>query len=91
MDAAAIAAWNRRPAPMEAVAWREKVAIAVAQDLARQDDVPDWRPDGGWDLKWGYVDQGEVDFGEIADAIIQALAVIPTQGGEGRDTKGPGS
>jgi hypothetical protein len=70
-------------APMEAVAWREKVAREIATELARQDYDPDYQPEDGWDLTWSYIDQGAVDSGKIADTL-QALAVIPTQGGEGR-------
>lgn len=61
-------------APAPDLAMREAVARIVARDLARQDYVDDWTPDEGWDLTWGYVDQGCVDFGEIADAILALLS-----------------
>ena len=58
-------------APMEAVAWREKVAALI------EDNVEAERrgPGEGWLEVVGIYD--------AADAILQALAVIPTQGGEG--------
>jgi hypothetical protein len=49
---------------------REKIARAVAADFARQEGVDAELPD---DLSWDYVDQGRVDFGEVADAVIAAL------------------
>ena len=49
---------------------REKIARVIAADFARQEGVDAELPD---DLSWDYVDQGRVDFGEVADAVIAAL------------------
>jgi hypothetical protein len=69
--------------PMEAVAWREKVADAAYVVLRHSD----YRP--GTDNGLIPHDDRVVPLA-IADAIIQALAVIPTQGGEGHETEGKG-
>lgn len=49
---------------------REKIARVIASDFARQDGFEAELPD---DLSWDYVDQGQVNFGEVADAVIAAL------------------
>lgn len=67
MDAAAIAAWNRRAAPMEAVAWREKVAAIIDETATVNGTDPHKIP-------------AHLNVYEITEAILQALAVIPTQG-----------
>ncbi len=64
-EAAAEALASTQPAPAFP---REEVAKAVADEIARQDGV-----DGSWlqngSLKVAFLDQGEVDFGLVADAI----------------------
>ena len=49
---------------------RKKIARVIAADFARQDGFPAELPEN---LSWNYVDQGRVDFGEVADAVIAAL------------------
>jgi hypothetical protein len=51
---------------------REKIARVIASDFARQEGIDAELPDD-FDLSWDYVDQGRVDFGEVADAVIAAL------------------
>jgi hypothetical protein len=60
---------------------REGIARSIARELSRQDynPVPE-EMDPAWDLTWSYIDQGHVDFGQIADAIL-ALLAAPAQGG----------
>ena len=58
-------ALSSRPAPMEAVAWREKVAVTCHKLLC---DELGLHPDEAADSA-----------GVFADAILQALAVIPTE------------
>jgi hypothetical protein len=53
---------------------RETIARAVAAELGRQDDETPWKLAD--DLKVAYLDQGEVDFGKVADAVI---AVLPEE------------
>jgi len=61
-----------RPAPMEAVAWREKVArLAWPAAFAAKDQES------------AAARRAVAEAFERADAILQALAVIPTEGGEG--------
>lgn len=66
------------PLPLEGgEALREKVARAVAAELIRQDyceDEIDPFPSG--ELTWRYIDQGEVDFGKIADRILATLSAL---------------
>ena len=52
---------------------REEVARAIACDLMRQDYDEESDPftaglEG--EMTWSYIDQGEVDFGQIADRIL---------------------
>jgi hypothetical protein len=47
----------------------EAVARGIAGDLSRQ-DYDNWTPPSDWDFTWGYIDQGRVDFREVARAII---------------------
>ncbi len=52
---------------------RERIARIIAIELIRQDhcgvsDIHDPFAEGV--LTWSYIDQGEVDFGKIADAIL---------------------
>jgi hypothetical protein len=70
-DARAIAAWNRRAVPMEAVVWREKVARIVAAGWFDEKD-------GSIGLVCRYAGS-KADYAK-ADAILQALAVIPAPG-----------
>ena len=83
------------PPDMEAVAWREKVARIVNPSAwqAYDDEVRDCKR---WGIDLNPIPSAErfIGTGESlkrADAILQALAVIPTEGGEGRDAGGPGS
>lgn len=73
------------PLPLEGgEALREKVARAVASELIRQDyceDEIDPFPSG--ELTWRYIDQGEVDFGKIADRILATLSALQSGGGNG--------
>jgi Lar family restriction alleviation protein len=65
----AIAAWNRRAVPMEAVAWREKVARAICT-------VDEQNGGGPWE--WHAAQRRGCEmYYEYADAILQALALIP--------------
>lgn len=57
--------WNRRAVPMEAVAWREKV-IAIMEDKI-----------SGCGMSDGYWCINDSSVAEAADAILQALALIP--------------
>jgi hypothetical protein len=47
----------------------EAVARGIAGDLSRQ-DYDNWTPPSDWDFTWAYIDQGRVDFREVARAII---------------------
>ena len=87
------AAWNRRPAPteadtslqkvqttplaMEAVAWRENLADFARYVSGQMHNLP----------RSATAD----NVNDRALAILQALAVIPTEWGGGRETKGPGT
>lgn len=54
----------------------EAMARALARDLIRQDGYED-QPEEVFhpgELSWPYIDQGKVDFGEIATACLQALS-----------------
>lgn len=52
----------------------ELVARAIAKSLCQQDYVSEWSPPSpDWDMKWPYVDQGEVDFAALALAAIEAM------------------
>lgn len=62
----AIAAWNRRPAPMEAVAWREKAQI-VTEWLAMARETP--KP---LHSSLNYVPVSPSEF-EALEAILQAM------------------
>jgi hypothetical protein len=70
--------------PMEAVAWREKV-IAIREAI--WNDINGRRGFDFYDLDDDVQDEIRTAWD---DAIIQALAVIPTEGGEGRETEGKG-
>lgn len=87
----AIAAWNRRPAPMEAVAWREKVARLLCEQRGLD---PDEHVIGGqatnfedFGPRWQAARHGHFygfhDYEEDADAILALIATHPVQGGEG--------
>jgi hypothetical protein len=69
---------------MEAVAWREKV-IAIREAI--WNDINGRRGFDFYDLDDDVQDEIRTAWD---DAIIQALAVIPTEGGEGRETEGKG-
>lgn len=60
---------------------RVVVARAIANDLRRQDSGSGAlaHPFQDEALDWTYVDQGSVDFGEIADAVLAALSASPLQ------------
>lgn len=73
---------SRAPAPMEAVAWRETTDDAaflrLANEIYRQ-------------VAPLVEECSEPNPEDYVAAILQALAVIPVQGGEGRETEGPGT
>ena len=50
----------------------ERVARAIAKDIDRQ-DCDSWTPDDDWDFTMPYLDQGEVNFLEVARAAIAAM------------------
>lgn len=65
---------------------REAVARVIAADLLRQDYEPGAQPDTvtfSQGLSWSYIDQGWVDFGEIADRVIAYFAALTVQKEEG--------
>lgn len=65
---------------------REAVARVIAADLLRQDHEPGAQPDTvtfSQGLSWSYIDQGWVDFGEIADRVIAYFAALTVQKEEG--------
>ena len=67
-----IAAWNTRPTaalPSEDV---ERVARAIAKDIDRQ-DCDAWAPADDWDFTMPYLDQGEVNYLEVARAAVAAM------------------
>lgn len=72
-EAEAIAAWNRRPAPIEAVAWREAL-----EEFVRVGEEAKANPAPRDDEFGRGIDAARI---EAANEAIQALAVIPTQGG----------
>lgn len=66
-------------AATETMSPREKVARVIAAEMCRQDYEPEMTPDkvqfgAGEGFHWSYIDQGEFDFGQCADAILAALA-----------------
>jgi hypothetical protein len=55
---------------------REKLARLIASEIENQDYQGSTTPETvrfDRDLCWNYIDQGEVDFGKIADAVIAAI------------------
>lgn len=58
----------------EADAMRVAVAQAIAKELLRQDYDDDELFELGYDLKLAYLDQGEVDFGLVAEAAMSVCA-----------------
>ena len=59
---------------------REEMAREIARELMRQDGddiAPDHDPFPHSRLTWGYIDQGEVDFGKIVDALAALQAKEP--------------
>lgn len=55
---------------------REEIARIIARELIRQDfgEISDSDDPFDAGLTWPYIDQGEVDFGKIADAILSRMA-----------------
>lgn len=51
----------------------EAVATAIMQEFARQDDRDEPAAFVDGTLKWNWIDQGEVDFGKVARAAIEAM------------------
>jgi hypothetical protein len=52
---------------------REAIARAIAAEIGRQDGGSPFTLDEGFCLSW--LDQGEVDFGKVADAVLALRAV----------------
>ena len=59
----------------------EELARAIANNIGQQ-DYDGWKLDADT-LKVDYLDQGEVDFGEVARAILPIIERIRTQAAEG--------
>ena len=51
----------------------ERVAVAIAKDIDRQ-DYDSWTPEDDWDFIMPYLDQGEVNYLEVARVAIAAMA-----------------
>ena len=67
---AGLASHPAPPAADEAMVGR--VARAIAKELSDQ-DYGVWVPPQDWDMKWSYVDQGEVDFAGLSRAALAAI------------------
>ena len=73
-EAEAIAAWNTRPpATLPSEDDAKRVALAIAKDIDRQ-DYDSWTPEDDWDFTMPYLDQGEVNYLEVARVAIAAMA-----------------
>ncbi len=79
---AAIVALYSRPAPMEAVAWREKVIGLIDRYLHGIEHEETTNPDGWWETSRGAAFGAKVK-DHLQDAILALIATHPVQGGEG--------